>query len=166
MSKGGPSIVITADQHDATRLARKAAQRRNHGTGRRVADGTDILTLARQDRIMRAREAREAELHTEHVALIAYLESTIRSMRLMGTNASTTEIVQMTIDGFLTEFDRADPKAYKALGEEEGAGEGGEVGGEGDGVFGAEPPDEVVVGEVTVGVFEGELGFADPTKSM
>lgn len=116
MSKGGPSIVITADQHDATRRARKAAQRRNHGTGRRVADGTDILTLARQDRIMRAREAREAELHAEHVALIAYLESTIRSMRLMGTNASTTEIVQMTIDGFLTEFDRADPKAYKALG--------------------------------------------------
>ncbi len=44
-------------------------------------------------------------------------------------------------------------------------GQGGIVGGQGRRFFGPDPPDEGVVGLVAVGVFEGQLGFADAAQA-
>jgi hypothetical protein len=49
--------------------------------------------------------------------------------------------------------------------EAERRGKAGVAGSEGGGFLGAEPADQVVVGEVGVGIAEGELGLADTTKA-
>ena len=52
------------------------------------------------------------------------------------------------------------------LGEAEPAGKRGQLGGDRGGLLGGHPPDQVVVGAVTVGVLERELGLAHPTQPM
>ncbi len=48
----------------------------------------------------------------------------------------------------------------------EGGGQGGIVGGQCGRFFGADPPDEVVVGGVAVGVFDGQLGLAHAAQAV
>lgn len=107
MANTGFSVIITADQHNATRRAKKAAQRRNRSTGGgQRAEGSDILALTRQDRAEAA-----------HLEFMLQVAAALDAECLIGTNAQTTKVINLTVEAFLVEFDTALPEAYKSLGQ-------------------------------------------------
>jgi hypothetical protein len=52
------------------------------------------------------------------------------------------------------------------LGDAELAGQGDQLGGDGGGLLGRDPPADRVVAGVAVGVLQGKLGLADPTQAV
>jgi len=52
------------------------------------------------------------------------------------------------------------------VGQAKPPGEGDQLPGNGERLLGRDPPDQVVVGLVAVGVLDGELGLADPAEPL
>lgn len=103
MAKGGqPSVIITAEEHDATRRAKKAAQRRHKGgTGRARPDGSDIMSEIEKER---------------HALFLEQVETEIRTSNHGSVDSTSTEAIDFTIEGFIHAFRCADPKTYKSQG--------------------------------------------------
>lgn len=86
--------------------------RRRGSNPKGLPTGGDLFSQLSKDRAEAAQQAR----YEEHILFVREVELAIREQNCNGTNAMTTEVIDLTIKCFIAIFESAEPQTYKPKG--------------------------------------------------